>query len=144
MKERAPLRITAALLARGRLFNTLSCGMTLIALATAGYAGFTGSTRGLALCAAVALAGLLQCWFALRVAFDAALFDALCAGRELDANDMTGFDAAMQALGLLQPHKAGRDWRLRCVGALRLLRWQIALACLQVVLWLSGLAVLAP
>lgn len=140
--EIAQLHIAAALLACGRLIHALSCGLTLIALAAAGYAGFIGSGRGLALCAAVALAGLLQCWFALRVAFDAALFDALCEGRGLDANDMAGFDAAMQALDLLPAHKAGRDWRLRCAGALRLLRWQIGLACLQAVLWLLGLAVL--
>lgn len=140
--EYAQLRIAASLLAQGRLINALSCGMTLIALAAAAYAVSIDGTGWLAVSAAVALAGLLQCYLALRVAFDAALFGALCEGRQLDARQMQAFDAAMLALKLLPAEKAGRAWHLRCMGALRLLRWQTLLASAQPALWLVGLALL--
>lgn len=140
MSDQALLLIASRLLAQGRIFNALSLGVTLIALATAVYAASSASTAQFMLCVAAVLLGLLQCYLAMRTAFDAALFEALSAAKQLDSRHMQSFDAAMMGLNLMPIEKSARDWKLRCQGALRLLRWQIGFSCLQPCLFLLGLA----
>jgi len=135
----ASLRITAELLRSGRWVNLLSIGLTVAALVLAVCANWVDRPGWAALLAAVAVLGLCQAYLALRVNFDAALFGALCAGRELEVQQMAHFDQAMLELELLPAQKAGRAWSQRCRGAMRLLRLQMGLAFAQVVLWLAGI-----
>ncbi|TXG79600.1 MAG: hypothetical protein E6R11_02430 [Rhodocyclaceae bacterium] len=134
----ASLRITTELLRGGRAVSVLSGAMTVAALVLSVLAGWAAQSGWALLLAGVAGVGLCQAYFAFRVQLDAALLDALCAGRELDAQAMACFDQAMQGLGLLPAQKAGRAWSLRCRGAMRLLRVQVGLAIAQAVMWLAG------
>ncbi len=60
--------------------------------------------------------GLIAFWLAVRIEFDARIFDALAEGRlSLDA-----FDSAALALRIMPKEKTGRPLELRCRGAPRL------------------------
>ena len=74
---------------------------------------------------------------AVRVHFDATVFDEL-----VDAVHKSGFrtdhlDRALRGVGMLPADKEGRDWDTRCRGALQLMRrlgWLTALQGLLFVL----------
>jgi hypothetical protein len=121
--------IIAALLRQGRWPAQLSIGLSLLAAASALFA----LSMGMPLCAAVFAAsfaaGLAVLWLALRVGFDAELFQALAVN-----GDLAGFDRAMGALRLMPANRAGRSLERRIEGALRLLRAQGLALGLQVVL----------
>jgi hypothetical protein len=80
----------------------------------------------------VALAGLVEAYFAIRVGFDAALFRQLAHAPE--ATDFAGTDAALTGLGLLPAARHGRPAAARVAGARRLFRFQI-LALVAQVAW---------
>jgi hypothetical protein len=82
---------------------------------------------------AVAL-GLVETLLALRVAFDAAALHRM-AGHE---DGPSRFDAALLALGLMKPDRAGRPLVDRAKGCLRLLRLQTIAAILQVAAMLAA------
>ncbi len=81
-----------------------------------------------------AVLGLIETLLALRVAFDAAALRRM-AGHEDGASR---FDAAMLALGLMKPDRAGRPMADRARGCLRLLRLQAIAAILQVAALLAA------
>lgn len=122
--------IAADLLGAGRGLALLSRGVTLVWL-FAMIVGFTMAGRPELLpAAALAIAlGIAGEWLALRVAFDAALFERLAADP-----DLATFDDAMTALALLPSGKTGRPLAARAAGARRLLRIQGGAVLLQIVL----------
>lgn len=118
--------IGAALARRGAALQIASLVVGLTAV------GFALATGGL-LQAVIAVAEIVLMAVGLglgaRTALDADLFRAL--SRHPDSG---GFDAAMLALRLMPPGKAGRPMSARVAGLLRLLRWQGAGVALQLVL----------
>jgi hypothetical protein len=75
------------------------------------------------------LAGVLEFWFAARVALDAGLFETIAD----EKTDIKQFDAAMVSLGMAKPEKAGRSVEERARGALRLFRRQILFFAIQAI-----------
>jgi hypothetical protein len=120
--------IAAALLRRGAMVHRASFILTIAALLTGVAMAIATAKPGtiwLAVGPTVVGLGVVEFWLAGRVAIDADLFAAIAAK---DA-DLGGFDRAMQALGLMPPHKAGRPVEARVRGAMRLLKLQgLALA----------------
>jgi hypothetical protein len=135
----------ASVLRRGRHLDHLSSSITLIALAWGLLQwpmGF-GTQIGSALATLLVLVGVLQKIWAMRVALDADLFDALGRAEGQPAPDITSRLAAMDAMlvgtGLMPARLAGRPLPPRTQGALRLLVIQAALVGFQVALTLSSL-----
>src|SRR6058998_3658873 len=123
---RTLLVCAAALLDQGRTIDRLSRPLTAAALI--GMLVYPAMTTpvpwmlaGVAMF--VALFGLTEAYFAIRVGYDAALFDQLASAPE--APDLAGIDAALTRLGLLPGMKHGRSAEARVVGARRLLGFQI-------------------
>lgn len=139
------LAVVAALLRRGRELDLLSTALTLLALGLGLFQLLTGAGWryfGL-LTISLALLGLWQKYWALRVALDAELFEQLgAAGTTLEARTRR-LDQTLTALGLARAESAGRSWSQRSQGALRLLRWQ-ALACAAQVLLVVVYLLLVP
>ncbi len=139
--KRQMIVVAAALLAQGSLIDRLSRCLTVASLVgTVGVALLVGRS-GIAiilLLGAVALTGLVELWFSVRVAIDARLFQSLSA--EDDGPDWTALDAALTGLGLMPPGKAGRPPELRIAGALRLLRYQAAALAVQFAFVFAGAA----
>lgn len=127
--------LTAALLRQGRLLDGCSGALLLLgaAFALAQLMGTPQDPWLAAICLGLVLAGLVQKYWALRVAFDAELFE------RLDRLTLAELDAALLSLGLLADGKGGRALGERCQGALRLLRNQALLLGLQTLLLLGGL-----
>ncbi|SDJ10256.1 hypothetical protein SAMN05216189_1012147 [Pseudomonas delhiensis] len=132
------LLLVARLLRRGRDLGRLSDGLTLLAMGLGLYvAAFAGASPGFALgMALLVLLGLAQKCYALRVALDADLFEALAAPAETLAERTERLDQGLGELLGLPAEKAGRSWPQRSRGALRLLRWQALLCAAQ---WLAAL-----
>ena len=133
----ALLGAAAALLQQGRTIDALSRQLTAVALLLLIAASAFGvaspalvSTLGLA-----TLAGLAQTYYAVRVGFDAALFD------RLGAQNISALDAALAGLGLLPASKSGRPLEQRITGAQRLFYKQGAALVVQVAFLLCGAAV---
>ena len=82
--------------------------------------------------ATVALLGILETFFAVRVGFDAALFHRLSAGP--DALDFGNLDNALIRLGLAREPPPGRSAPDRVAGASRLLYRQATMLALQICL----------
>ena len=128
-------QVGAALLRQGRRLDGLSSALLLLcaalglgqALARPADAGF------ILICLGLVLFGLLQKYWALRVAFDAALFE------RLGGLSLSELDDALLGLGLLPADKAGRPLAPRLRGALRLLRLQALALVLQLLVLLGGL-----
>jgi hypothetical protein len=123
-EERAQILVTARLLRATTSIEWLTTGLTLLA---AGAMTF-GAPNRVAAVAAIAL-GLIAKLFGVRISFDASLFEDAAAG-SLTASDL---DAALGALALAPPGKAGRSWRDRCLGAKRLVLILAGVACAQTV-----------
>ncbi len=137
------LRVTAALLNRGCSIDRLSRLMivaALLALMGSGLAGGAGPILIVTLVLS-ALAGLVSLYFSVRVGFDAALFLQVADAKEGPV-DLQGLDLALVDLGLLPRDKAGRPVKARVSGAMRLFRYQIGVALLQLILILVA-AILA-
>ncbi|EZH81353.1 hypothetical protein AU05_11130 [Ectopseudomonas composti] len=136
----ADLLLVAALLRRGRSLDHCSSALSLVAVLF-GLFPWLGAPPSLPLallCAALLSAGLVEKYWALRVALDAELFQRLAeAGDQLDSQTHA-LDQALQNLGLQNAQQAGRAWDLRCRGALSLLRKQALYLLLQIVIVTLG------
>jgi hypothetical protein len=132
--DRAVAAVAADLLAQGARVHGLSVVLTVASLAAdAAMALWWPKPLPMTIACAAAVAGLVELWFALRVGLDARLFARMANG--LSPADL---DAALQALGLTGPEKAGRPLPARVKGATRLLGCQAGLLVLQVVLLVAG------
>jgi len=129
----------AALLDRGRSVDRLSRPLTAAALiGVMVYPAIVERTPWMQVGVAmlVAVAGLVQLYFAIRVAFDSALFLELANAPE--APDFAGTDAALARLGLLPAMKPGRPAEARVAGARRLLGFQVLALVAQMLSVLAG------
>ncbi|PBD22722.1 hypothetical protein CLM86_36335, partial [Pseudomonas aeruginosa] len=118
------LALVAALLRRGRELDRLSAALTLLAIGLGLYQAVQGIgwRYFAAAMLAIALLGLWQKYWALRVALDAELFERFSrVGDRLEAQTQD-LDRALADLGLAGADAAGRTWNQRSRGALRLLR----------------------
>jgi hypothetical protein len=133
---------SAALLDQGRTVDRLSRPLTAAALiGMMVYPVITGRQPwvlfGFAML--VAVSGLVEMYFAIRVGFDAALFHQLASGPE--APDFAGMDAALARLGLLPAAKHDRPAEARVAGARRLFGFQILALAVQVLSIVIGACV---
>jgi hypothetical protein len=139
--ERRMAGVLAAFLDQGRRIDGLSRLLTGAAMIVLMVLPLTTGLRfdlPLAIALLVAVIGLAEIWFSVRVGFDAALFRALAG-----SFDLAGVDAALQGLGLLPTAKAGRSLGQRALGARSLLYTQSMLLGAQAVLILAGAAIVA-
>lgn len=84
----------------------------------------------------IALAGLVEAYFAIRVGFDAALFHQVA--NAPGAPDFADTDQALTQLRLLPATKLGRPVGARIAGARRLLRFQVLALLVQVLAVVGG------
>ena len=110
--ERAQIAVMARLLESAGKLDTLSTGLTLLALAACAF----DKLHATATIIVVAL-GLLAKLYAVRITFDAKLFRDVSTGA-ITTEDL---DQALVALALAPRGKVGRDWTTRCRGAKRLI-----------------------
>jgi hypothetical protein len=122
----------SVLLDQGVLADRLSRGLTIACLAGLVALGILSVIPAMLLIGAAALAGLVELWFAIRVAFDAALFYQLSLAE--DGPDWATLDSALTELHLLPAEQAGRPIEQRIAGAMRLLRRQIIALIVQIAL----------
>ncbi|AKA83555.1 hypothetical protein VO64_3009 [Pseudomonas synxantha] len=127
--------MVASLLRSGRSLDQLSTGLTLLGVlfGLAQLLLASISTICLLLALWMIVLGLLQKYWALRVALDADLFALLAR----DTARTPDLDQALQTLGLQSPKRAGRPWSERRRGALKLLRKQAWLLGAQALLTLG-------
>lgn len=120
----------ADLLDQGRLIHGIAAPLAIAA--TLGVPALAvlhkPSVVVLVLLTVAVVLGLIETLLALRVAFDAAALRRMAG----DADGASRFDAALVALGLATPDRAGRPMADRARGCLRLLRLQAIVAILQV------------
>ncbi|UCJ17628.1 hypothetical protein K5Q02_04400 [Pseudomonas sp. MM211] len=147
MASEMHLQLVAGLLRRGKAIDHLSSALTLLALiiGLGPLLGFMALTTGGAVCVLLLVCGLLQKYYALRVALDAELFSSLAAAPEQLDRRTAELDQALLMLGR-KVSDSSRSWQQRSQGALRLLRMQIlwfnlqllvALAAIVLMPWLS-------
>lgn len=136
------LQLLASLLRRGRALDGLSSGLTLLALllGLAPLLGAAAAPLNAVLCASLLGLGLIEKYWALRVALDAELLQHLATAPELLPRRTAELDQALVQLGLQPAGMAERPWDQRSRGALRLLRLQVL--CLLAQLLLAGLIIL--
>jgi hypothetical protein len=136
----AMLEVASALLRQGRTLDRLSRLLTVAALVMLiGAKGFGVASPALAVTLALAvLAGLAEAYYAIRVGFDADLFDRL---RDPARMDLASLDSALVQLGLLPASRGGRPLEQRIAGAQRLLYKQGAALMIQIVVLLCGAAI---
>ncbi|NWA69643.1 hypothetical protein [Pseudomonas reactans] len=128
------LQVVASLLRRGRSLDQLSTGLTLVGVLFGLAQLLMASIAPICLLLSLwmIILGLLQKYWALRVAFDADLFALLA--RDIDRTP--DLDQALQTLGLQSAKRVGRPWTERRRGALKLLRKQAWLLGAQALLTL--------
>lgn len=136
------LHIIASLLRRGRTLDSLSTGLTLLSIAL-GLSQLWLPPSGLLMSWVVLLVvlGVGEKYYAVRVAFDAELFQKLADDPANLTRNTRALDQALEALSLQPADKAGRAWPLRSQGALKLLRQQVLLLALQIMLLLGALLI---
>jgi len=128
----------AMLLDQGSSLDRLSRPLTvaaLIGLLLAMALGGREAVMVIAALALVALAGIIEAYFAIRVGLDAALFRHLATS---EAADPAALDGALLRLRLMPETKAGRAALDRAVGARRLLHRQAAALIVQLGLVFLG------
>lgn len=132
------LQLIAAVLRRGKAMDRLSSGLSLLALVIGlgPLLGFMALSTGAAVSLALLVCGLVQKYFALRVALDAELFAQL-------ASDVQQLDRRTRELGQalvsLGKPAGERSWERRSQGALRLLRLQTLCFALQLLLAMAAI-----
>lgn len=133
------LHTVASLLRRGHSLDQLSTGLTLLAAFLGLGQWLMGSVNPWLLLFAITLfvLGVLQKYWALRVALDADLFQRVAEATQPLAERTQALDQALAALGLQPAGRSGRPWTERRHGALRLLRRQSLLLAAQVALTLG-------
>ena len=126
MATEMQLFTVASLLRRGKALDRLSSALTLLGLAIglAPLLGVTAQPLSALFCALLVLLGLVEKYWALRVALDAELFQRLADDAEYLALRTADLDQALTRLGLQPTNLATRSWDERSLGALRLLRLQ--------------------
>ncbi len=139
MATEMQLFTVASLLRRGKTLDRLSSAVTLFGLAIglAPLLGVAAQPLGALFCALLVLLGLVEKYWALRVALDAELFQRLADDAEHLAQRTLDFDQALTRLGLQPANKAARSWDERSRGALRLLRLQALWLLAQLLLALA-------
>ena len=139
------LHTVVSLLRRGHSLDQLSTGLTLLAALLGLAQLLVGSVNPWLLCFSVVIfmLGVLQKYWAQRVAFDADLFQRMADSTQSLAERTYTLDQALTALGLQPVERSGRLWTERRHGALLLLRRQSLLLATQVVLTL-GLILASP
>ncbi|OLU35130.1 hypothetical protein BVH03_00355 [Pseudomonas sp. PA15(2017)] len=146
MASEMHLRLIAAMLRRGKALDRVSSAVNLLALVIGlgPLLGFMALSTGAAVCIALLVCGLIQKYYALRVALDAELFTSLADGPEQLERRTADLDQALASLG--RQVRPARSWEQRSQGAVRLLRWQalwlalqllVALAAIVLMPWLS-------
>ena len=136
---RTLISCAGALLDQGRTVDGLSRPLTAAALiGILVYPAAIGQPPAALTAAAIliALAGLAESYFAIRVGFDAALFERL--GSAPEAPDFAETDHALTQLGLLPATKRDRPADARIAGARRLMRLQIVALAVQVLSVVGG------
>ncbi len=129
--ERARIIVTARLLRAAATIDWLSTGLTLL-----GAVALAAGLHGPVAAAATVAIGVVAKVYGVRIAFDARLLEDVAADR-LSTSDL---DAALGAMKLAPPDKAGRPWLDRCRGAMRLVRYcALATAAQCVAIILVGL-----
>ncbi len=123
------LRVMGLLLEQGRRADALSRGLLLLVglwlvLVATDVAGRVPAVAITCSLFVSVLAGLLQIWFALRVAFDSRLLLALADESDADIS-ASRLDASLLALGLIRDDAQDRDWPTRWRGARCLLHRQL-------------------
>lgn len=139
MSSDMELHTVASLLRRGHSLDQLSTGLTLLAALIGLGQWLVGSIDPwlLLLSFGVFTLGLLEKYWALRVAFDADLFQVVAqAGKPLTERTQA-LDEALANLGLQPVERGGRPWPERSLGAMALLRRQSLLVATQAVLTLG-------
>lgn len=139
MSSEMQLFSVASLLRRGRALDQLSTGLTLLGAlyGLAQYLLASVTLGGLIVSLALLLLGLVEKYLALRVAFDADLFQRVADSPTSLEHSTQALDQALGALGLQPAEKGGRPWDQRSRGALGLLRRQALLLAAQVLTLLS-------
>jgi hypothetical protein len=148
MATEMQLFTVASLLRRGKALDGLSSAVSLLGLAIglAPLLGVTAQPFSALFCVLLVLLGLVEKYWALRVALDAELFQCLADDAEHLARRTVDLDQALTRLGLQPANLAVRSWDERSRGALRLLRlqalWLLAQLLLAVTIvlglpWLS-------
>ena len=142
MSSEMQLHIVASLLRRGKALDNLSTGLTLLGLAF-GLVQLliTPMPLLLILSAAIVLLGLIEKYYALRVAFDADLFQAVASDETQLAERTLALDQALVALKFQPVDKSGRPWALRSKGALKLLRQQLLFVAVQLLVMLGAILI---
>lgn len=142
MSNEMRLKIIASLLRRGQILDIFATGLTLLGILLGLGQMFIASPQPLpsTVAASLFILGVAQKYYALRVAFDADLFESMARHSEQIPERTVALDAALIALSVLPEDKAGRSWALRCQGALKLLRLQLAYLCLQLLVTIVGLS----
>jgi hypothetical protein len=145
MPHETQLYVVASLLRRGKSLDNMSTGMLLLSLAL-GLTQLWITQTNLLLSiwvAVMVLTGVIAKFQALRVAFDADLFQRM-ADQPSRLKDLTQeLDQTLSALGLLPVDNSNRPWDLRSQGALRQLRRQAVHVSLQLI-WLLGIIFIFP
>jgi hypothetical protein len=126
MATEIQLFTVASLLRRGKALDGLSSAVSLLGLAIglAPLLGVTAQPFSALFCVLLVLLGLVEKYWALRVALDAELFQCLADDAEHLARRTVDLDQALTRLGLQPANLAVRSWDERSRGALRLLRLQ--------------------
>jgi hypothetical protein len=126
MATEIQLFTVASLLRRGKALDGLSSAVSLLGLAIglAPLLGVTAQPFSALFCVLLVLLGLVEKYWALRVALDAELFQCLADDAEHLARRTLDLDQALTRLGLQPANLAVRSWDERSRGALRLLRLQ--------------------
>jgi hypothetical protein len=143
-EDRAICGVMAAMLRRGRMLHAVSAPVTVTSFIAAPALAVFGGPPLLTIDASITfIAGLIETFFAMRVALDADLFDDLAGGRL----DLDSLDTAFERVGLASGERLGRPLAERLEGARRLLRVQAGWLLLQLattvaVMLIIGLAAL--
>ncbi len=146
MASEMHLRLIAVMLRRGKTLDRASSALSLLALVIGlgPLLGFMALSTGAAVCIALLVCGLIQKYYALRVALDAELLASLADAPEQLQRRTAELDQALLWLG--RKAEPARSWEQRSQGALRLLRLQalwlglqllVALAAIVLMPWLS-------
>ena len=128
--------ITAGVLRHGKMLHHISLLITFLIVAQVMLSRiFEKRVPHPWLLAVVVLSGVLEFWFAARVALDADLFETIAS----EKSDLKQFDEAMARLGMAKPEKAGRTVDERATGALRLFKRQGLFLAIQVAVFACSL-----
>jgi hypothetical protein len=126
------LQVIACLLRQGRAIDQLSTGLMLLGVLFGLLQLLLINPVVLILSAWLIIVGLLQKYWAVRVAFDADLFELMSRDADALSDRTVALDHALKNLCLQPATRASRPWGERQKGALKLLRNQTVLLCAQV------------